>query len=149
RLALGTLTPPAAVEGLPLTNVTVYHFTDANHSALASDYTAQVVLGDGNVLSLASAAGANGQIVANPDGGFDVQLSHTYANEASNLTFRVTVASNSGPTTSIGTNTFSVADAPLTAGTLAPPNTVTGVTFRDQTIFQFADANLAATAVDF
>ena len=149
-LSVGTLTPPAAVEAQPITNATVYHFTDSNPQNLASNFTAQVTLGDGTVLNLSSAASANGQIVANPQGGFDVQISHTYLEESAGATFRVTVTSAAGKqTTSVATNSFSVADAPLTAGALIPPNTVTGVVFRDQTVFQFTDADPNASASDY
>jgi hypothetical protein len=73
------LTAPAVVEGQPLSNTTVFHFTDADPAGTASDYTAVVTLGDGNQVTLSATPGPNGQIVANPAGGFDVQLSYSYA----------------------------------------------------------------------
>jgi hypothetical protein len=101
--------------------VPVFHFSDADAGALASDYTAIVALGDGNSVTLTSTPSANGQIVAN-GGGFDVQLSYTYMAAASNLTFSVQVIDNgdgrttADPTdtmTSASTSAFVVVPAPL------------------------------------
>ena len=116
-LNVGTLTPPPAVEGQPVINATVYQFTDSNPLNFASNFTAQVSLGDGTLLNLNSTPSANGQIVADPGGGFDVQISHTYANYSPVSTFRVSVTSAAGSqATSVATDSFIVADAALTAG---------------------------------
>ena len=117
------LTPPTAVEGVAFTNSTVYRFTDDNTLATASDYSAVVTLGDGNTVTLTSAAGPNGQIVADPNGGFDVQLSYTYREELSNATFGVAVTDQGGQTTGGGTSNFSVADAALHGGSRPTPPT--------------------------
>jgi sugar lactone lactonase YvrE len=107
-------------------NGTVFHFTDADPAATASDYTAVVTLGDGNSVTLNSSgvvsgpAGTGGQIVAD-GGGFDVQLSYTYAQPLSNQTFSVQVTDVREVSTSAGNNTFNVAVAALTAGALTPP----------------------------
>ena len=69
-------------------------------------------------MTLTSTPSSNGQIVANSGGGFDVQLSYTYADELSNQTFSVKVTDDGGQTTQASTSTFSVADA-LLAG---PPS---------------------------
>ena len=91
-LTAGALTPPAATEGQPFSG-TVFHFTDADPSATASDYTATITWGDGAVSTVTSTATADGQIVANTTtGGFDVIGNHTYAEEASGLQFSVSVA---------------------------------------------------------
>ena len=82
-----------------------------------------VTLGDGNSVTLDSSGvvsgppGAGGQIVADPNGGFDVQLSYTYAEALSNQTFSVQVTDVGGATTGASTNSFSVADVPLTGAT--------------------------------
>ncbi len=107
-LTAGALTPPTAFEALAFSNVTVFHFTDADPSAAASDYTAVVTLGDGNTVTLTSTPSANGQIVANPGGGFDVQLSYTYSTSFSNGVFGVQVTDAGGATTGAATNTFTV-----------------------------------------
>jgi PKD repeat protein len=93
------LTPPAVVEGQPLSKATVFHFTDADPAGTAGDYTAVVTLGDGNQVTLTATPGPNGQIVANPGGGFDVQLSYTYAGLLSNQTFSVSVSDAGGAST--------------------------------------------------
>ena len=54
--------------------MTVFHFTDANPAATASNYTAVVTRGDGTSVTLTSTPSANGQIVASA-GGFDVTCS--------------------------------------------------------------------------
>src|SRR5262249_9438474 len=41
-LTAGALTPPVATEGQPFSNVTIFHFTDADPAGTASDYTATV-----------------------------------------------------------------------------------------------------------
>ena len=111
------MTPASLVEGQAFSG-TVFHFTDANPAATASDYTAVVTLGDGNSVTLNSSgvvsgpAGAGGQIVADASGGFDVQLSYTYAEAFSNHTFSVSVTAVDGASTSASTANFSVADAP-------------------------------------
>jgi hypothetical protein len=99
-LTAGALTPPVATEGQAFSNVTVFHFTDADPNGTASDYTAVVTLGDGNQVTLTSTASANGQIVAHSGGGFDVQLSYTYAEELSGKTFSVSVSDTDGASTS-------------------------------------------------
>ena len=53
-LTAGTFTPPAATVGAPFSNVTVFHFTDADPAGTASDYTAVVTLGDGSTVTLTS-----------------------------------------------------------------------------------------------
>ena len=101
----------------------MFHFTDADPAGTVGDYTAAVTLGDGHTVTLTGTASSKGQIVANSTGGFDVQLSYTYAEELSGATFAVSVADVGGAMTSQSTNTFSVADAPLssTLNDLTPP----------------------------
>jgi sugar lactone lactonase YvrE len=159
--------PPPVVEGQAFSG-TVFHFTDANSLATAGDYTAVVTLGDGNRVTLESSgvvgsgpAGAGGQIVADADGGFDVQLSYTYAEAFRNHIFSVQVSDAGGASTGEGTGTFSVGDAPLTAGALTPPDASSadsgpngpcafgeGQAFSG-TVFRFTDANPLAAAGDY
>ena len=73
--------------------MTVFHFTDADPAGTASDYVATVVTGDATLTSTANPS--NVQIVAN-GGGFDVQLSYTYAEELTGQTFSVTVTDHNG-----------------------------------------------------
>ena len=80
-----------AAVGSAFTNAVVFNFSDADPGKLVSDYSALVTLGDGNTVTLTSAASANGQIVASGDG-FDVQLSYTYLEELTGQTFSVVVS---------------------------------------------------------
>ena len=101
------------MEGAAFSNVTVFHCTDADPNAVAADYTAVVTLGDGNQLTLTATPGGNGQIVANAQGGFDVQLSYTYAEELSGRTFSVALSGVNGDSLRAAVSNFSVADAAL------------------------------------
>src|SRR5262249_50081797 len=50
-LLAGALTVPAAVEGAPLGDVTVFHFTDSNPGGSVADFVATVQTGDGTTLT--------------------------------------------------------------------------------------------------
>ena len=116
-----TLSP--VIEGQAFSG-TVFHFTDANPFATASDYTAVVTLGDGNSVTLdssgvdARAGHAGGQIVADAGGGFDVQLSYTYAEAFSNQTFSVQVTAVDGASTSASTKITVVGPVSLSKSTI-------------------------------
>jgi CSLREA domain-containing protein len=146
-LTAGALTPPATTEGAAFSNATVFHFTDTDPGAAVGDYTATVSLGDGNVVTLTSTPGANGQIVANSAGGCDVQLSYAYAEELANGTFAVTVLDAGGASTGQSTATFPVADAPLAAtGQAVTP--ITGTAFSG-VVATFTDPGPIDTAIDY
>src|SRR5262249_32499880 len=113
------LTPPTATEGAAFGPVTVFHFTDADPNATASDYVATVQTGDATLTSTAHPS--NVTIVHDDvNGGFDVLLSYTYVEELHNATFSVSVTDRT-VSTAQSTSTFSVADAALSAGELTPP----------------------------
>ncbi len=101
---MSQLAPGSLVEGQGITNQTVLHFTDGNPSDTASDYSATVHLGDGNTVTLSSSGAVTGppgaglQIVNDPAGGFDVQLTYPYPEFLSNATFSVTVDASDGAT---------------------------------------------------
>ena len=103
-------------------------------------------LGDGTSVTLTSTANANGRIIADPNGGFDVQISHVYLKVIAGGTFSVQVNGPGGQTTRINTDTFSVADAPLTAGQLTPPAAKQYQAIKNATIFHFTDGNPLSTA---
>src|SRR5262249_57554304 len=109
-LTAGAFPPPSSPEGPPSTGAVLLHFTDADPAGVAGDYTATVVWGDGSTENSVSNP-TTVQIVANAGGGFDVIGSHTYAEEATGLTFSVSVAAH-GSTISPTT----------TASPLAPPH---------------------------
>ena len=104
----GTLNAPLAIQNTQF-NQTVFHFCDDNANDTIASYTATITLGDGNTVVMNSSgvisgpAGASGsKIVANANGGFDVQLTYTYAAPiapTAGKTFQVTVSTNGGATT--------------------------------------------------
>ncbi len=158
-LTAGALTPPSATEGQPITKALLFHFTDADPNGTAGDYTATVTWGDGTVENSADDP-ADVQVVAHSGGGFDVFGSHTYAEEATGLTFGVSVTDDviggiaamslvgTAPATASDA-TFSVADAPLTAGALTPPTAIEGSAVTSVVLFHFTDANINAKSSDF
>src|SRR5262249_47432693 len=122
--------------------------TDADPNGSTSDYTAVVTLGDGNSVTLTGTASANGQIVANSGGGFDVKLSYTYAEQLSNKTFSVQVNDAGGATTSASTSNFSVADPPV-AATAVNSSAVEGVASGSQVVATFTDPGGAEAVGDY
>jgi hypothetical protein len=144
-LTAGALTPPAATEGIAFGPTTVFHFTDADPSGAAGDYAATVQTGDTTLTSTANPG--NVQVVANTGGGFDVQLSYTYAEELSNQTFAVWVRDAGGASTAPSSTPFSVADAPLSpTGMAVTP--VTGAPFSG-VVATFTDADPAGAIPDY
>src|SRR5260221_14631462 len=73
----------SATEGASTGTLTVAHFTDADPAGTLTDYTATITWGDGTTSA--------GTIVTNAGGGFDVQGSHTYAEEGTFNAMNVTV----------------------------------------------------------
>ena len=117
-----------------------------------------VTVGDGKTVTLTSAAGPNGQIVAG-GGGFDVNLSYTYAEALTAATFGVTVfdtgdgraLDDPSDSTTSGVAPFDIADAPLdsTPADLTPPMATEGAPLVNVTVFHFTDENPEATAADY
>jgi hypothetical protein len=138
-LTAGTLTPPVAMEGTALSNVVLWHFTDADPNATVSDYQATVTWGDGSVQDSVSNPSAV-QVVASPAGGFDVVGSHSYSEEASGLTFSVGVQDSGGAAPLRASASIQVADAALTAGTLTPPVATAGDPLSNLVLWHFQDA---------
>jgi PKD repeat protein len=128
-----------AVEGSSFSG-TVATFTEPETSAPASRYTAQIDWGDGSPTSAGTVSG-NG-------GSYSVSGSHTYAEEGSyttTVTITDTGLTGNGATAS---GTATVADAPLTAGTLTLSGGVEYVT-PGTASFTFTDANPGATTADY
>ena len=142
------MTPPAAAQAVGFSDVVVFHFSDANSYATAGDYSAVITWGDGTTATVTSTASGDGQIVAD-GGGFDVLGSHVYTQQLSDATFSVQVTDVGGSSTGASQSGFSVADAPLTAGSLTPPAATEGIGFSDALLFQFADADPGATAGEY
>ena len=121
---ISEITPSSVTEGQAFSG-TVFHFTDANPLATASDYTVVVTLGDGHSVTLNSKgvagkgpAHAGGRIVADAGGGFDVQLSYTYAEAFRNRTFSVKVTAVDGASTSASTKITVVGPVSLSKSTI-------------------------------
>src|SRR4029077_16203307 len=103
-------------------------------------YSASITWGDGS-----SSAGS---VVDNHDGTFSVQGSHTYAEEASGLTFSVQIQDSGGANVS-GSAALTVADAALTLLTLTPPSAVEGQALTSTTVATFRDADGAGAVGDY
>jgi hypothetical protein len=132
------LTTLAPSEGAAFTGV-VATFTDANPQATASQFTASVDWGDGNIVAASVAVDAK---VA---GQFDVTATNTYT-QAGPYTTSITI-NDSGGTSATASGTATVADVALTpAGTsiTAPAGGLfSGV------VATFTDANPLASTGDF
>jgi uncharacterized repeat protein (TIGR01451 family) len=113
-LSAASLTPPLATAEVAFSDALVFHFSDANAYATASDFSAVITWGDGGTSTVTATAGAGGQIVADA-GGFDVLGSYTYAQPLSGATFSVQVSDDDGASTGASQSGFSVADQPLLA----------------------------------
>ena len=128
-------------EGVPFSNAPVAHFTDANASAVAGDFTATIDWGDNTALDTSAT------VVANISGGFDVIGGHTYAH-AGHTPFSVTITGHGGGTAP-ATGSANVQNAGLdgNANTLIATE---GTAIAASTIVaHFRDANTLASAGDF
>jgi len=104
----------APQEGLALDNSTIVaHFTDADPNGVIDDYSATITWGDGNV---STATNANGGIVSDGNGGFNILGGNTYSEDGA-YTLSVDIADSGGATVPLS-NTITVVDAPLTDLTL-------------------------------
>ena len=135
-LTAGTLTIGNGAEGVTASQLS-FTFTDANPAAPASDFTGTINWGDGHT--------TNGTVTASA-GGFVLSASHSYGEEG---TFSVSVrVADVGGSTATATGSATVADAPLTAGSLVLPSfAVRGIP--TGLVFNFHDANTAAPRTEF
>jgi hypothetical protein len=117
-LTAGNLTPPAnAVAGTPISNQVLFHFSDTDPNAAATDYTATVTWGDGAVEDSGNNP-TDVQVVAHTGGGFDVVGSHTYlAGAPGGLTFAVAVADHGASPVSASTTITVSGDAVINGTT--------------------------------
>src|SRR5581483_5495198 len=96
----------------------------ANTAAPPSNFTAVVTWGDGTTSTLTSGNG----LVATGPGAFAVVAAHVYADEGhNNLLVRVT---DIGGASAGGSAAISVADAPLSLKSFAPPSAYAQTDFR-------------------
>ena len=148
-LTAGALNVPSVTtEGQSISNQVLFHFSDPDTGALASDYLATVFWGDGSGNSSNDGSGSV-SVVINPGGGFDVFGSHVYV-ASSGVKFGVKVTDLGDPRSSTpdlgGQVTGAASSTPLTI--VDPPLVVTaGHTFTDivnkpsgvQTVATFTD----------
>ncbi|MGI0088280.1 MAG: beta strand repeat-containing protein [Nitrosotalea sp.] len=125
------------VNGVSFTGI-VTHFTDANPTAVASDFTATINWGDGS-------SPTSGVIASNPSGGFDVSGSHTYSSSGSE-TLSITIH-DAGGSSATATATATVVGAPLIA-------TATNISSEEGNLFtgmlaHFTDADPGVVASDY
>jgi hypothetical protein len=133
------LTAPTPFEGISSGTVSVATFTDSDQSLGAGDFTASVDWGDGTT--------EPGTVIANGDGTFRVEDSHTYAEEGP-VTFSVSVTDSHN---SIGTEstTAGAVDAPLHLPGVSPPSAFVGMPTGQVTLATFTDTNPGGTVSDF
>jgi hypothetical protein len=131
----------SAVEGQTLSNAVVATFNDGDASAPASDFTATIDWGNGNVQK-------NAPVIALGNGNFQVTGTNVYA-EADVNPYPVGVSiTDDGGNTASAPGKVTVADAPLQAG---PPQTfqaIEGVGFND-VVGTFTDADPLSVPKDF
>src|SRR5262249_54212815 len=126
----------------------LFHFTDANPNATATDFTATVAWGDGSGNQSGDATGSV-SVVADPSGGFDVLGSHIYIQAFRTATFSVQVTDAGGASVSASNPNFGV-DAPLVAGALTVPNVTTeGQSVHNVLLFHFTDTDPQGQLSDF
>ena len=140
-LIMGSITAPiGATEGTATPVAPVAHFTDGNPLADASDFTATISWGDGTT-SLGTVGAASG-------GGFDVTASHAYVTAFSDGVLTVLVSDIGGQTTSGSVSGVTVADVPLTMGSITPLAATEGLT-SSGVMAHFTDGNTLAVPGDF
>jgi len=115
----------------------VAHFTDADPTLVAANFTATISWGDGSSTT-------SGSIVSDGIGGFNVNGSHTYVDEGDYIV-HVTVTVVNGPSGS-GDAEATIADAPLNATGFNL--TCKGTNFSD-TVAALTDGNPLAVASEF
>ena len=139
-LTAGTVTVGGGVEGTTPATLTAT-FSDANLGAPTSDFSGTINWSDGDTTNFTS-----GDVAANGGGAFTVSGTHTYAEDGPD---NVTVTINDvGGSQTIETGSTTVADAPLTAGTVTAGGGVEGVTPTTLSA-TFSDANTGAPNTDF
>jgi hypothetical protein len=148
QLTINKVTAPTGLtEGQGTGTFTVASFTDVKTADKNTNFTAVVSWGDGTTSTITAANGLTGS-----NGNFVVKTSHTYHDEVTTATVisvQITDTS-SGTATSGQSASFTVADAPLTLGTVnAPTSPQAGVSTGTFTVATFTDAYAGAPISDF
>ena len=141
QLTPGTVTVSGGVEGTTAATLTAT-FTDANTGAPTSDFSGTINWGDNTSTSFTGS-----DVTANGNGSFTVNgFSHVYAEDGQHSVS--VVINDKGGSTTMDTGTTTVADAPLTPGTVTVSGGVEGTTAAALTA-TFTDANTGAPTSDF
>jgi hypothetical protein len=146
-VALGeATTTDAALSGTPVTftpveagafNGLVGHFTDGNLQAPLTDFSVNIDWGDGTT--------TGGTVATATGGGYNVNGSHTYAEEGQH-SVSISITDLGGSSTSI-TSTAVVSDAPLVAA-LLPFSPVEGAAFSGA-VASFTDTDPGGVLTDY
>jgi len=128
--------PISASEGTAFSGV-VANITDGDPAGTAADYSGTITWGDG--------ATSAATIAVDPNGGFDISGSHTYAEEGNNQV-SVNIADGGGASTT-ASGTATVNDAGLSA--VGKPISATEGSPFAWTVASFSDADPAGTATDY
>jgi cyclophilin family peptidyl-prolyl cis-trans isomerase len=141
---------PQATEGAAVTNAVVAKFTDADTTAVATDFTVTVNWGEGD-LSNPPAPLTQGVVVTKDTttGVFTVTATKPTAyREAGIFTVKVDVTDKLGATTKISTQ-LAVADAALSNAQGIPVSGTQGLALNNVPVATFTDANPNAKTTDF
>ena len=135
-LTSGTAILSGGVEGVTPTTLSA-KFSDADLAAPTGDFSGTINWGDGTSTNFTSAA------VSGAGGAYTVSGSHQYADEG-NYAATVTVNDDGGSSTTDTSNSVTVTDVPLTAGTATLTGGVEGATPTTLSA-KFSDADLTAS----
>jgi autotransporter-associated beta strand protein len=133
------VSPPAAIEGVDTGMRSVATFSDANANSSGGDFSATISWGDGTTSA--------GIISNNGNGTFSVLGHHAYLEEGSHG-FSVKIQDVGGAMAS-PSGTITIADAPLTINSVAPPAATAGTSTGTVSVATFSDANLNPDINDF
>ena len=134
---LAVAAPVSAIEGNPLTDVTVATFTDSGGAQPSTDYSVTINWGDGSPTDTTTG------MVSQSGGNFSVTGTHTYANVGSYSA--VVTISDETPTgtipqsVAIVVDPVTVSDAPLSVTTVGPLTATVGTPLSSVPIATFTD----------
>jgi hypothetical protein len=122
-------------------NLTVASFTDTNTSAPASSFTATINWGDGNQ--------SNGTVTGG-NGTYNVQGTHTYAQDSSGGTYTVTVTvSDTGGDTLTSSSTVAVVRPPMRLNAGNVETTLTGLSLSNVQVAEFTEPDVSDGTGEF
>jgi hypothetical protein len=137
-----TLTVYDPTEGQPLQNAVLFHFDGAGAAYGVGDYTVSVNWGDTHSNTSGDGTGTVA-VVVNPNGGFDVIGSHTYADEGHDFVSGSLTLPHGAGVLQFRPTLAAVADGDLTAVALTPPTVGLQTNLNNTLLFHFLDPALA------